>query len=501
MAWATQETALVRTVVYPVLLLINLQTIWLMLQGYRQQRDRAVGVLLLATLALTVAGAHDFLYIKGLLSLDDFFWFPWVTPLIFLGIAVYLLQRLFRALGEAEELNVQLEQRVTERTADLQAAHRAQTQFIAAASHDLRQPLHTIGLLMANLRERLTHGNDLQLLAKARSALQSMDNLLHGILDISRLDSGIDQPDIEPLALANLWASMGRTFAPEAARLGLKLRLRPTALWVASDVHMLQRVLNNLVSNALRYTNHGGVLVTARARGDTVLIQVWDTGIGIAREQQDKVFLEFVQLDNPQRDRNQGMGLGLAIVRRTLNLLNLGMDVHSRPGRGSVFSMSVPRVVLPTSAHAHTQSAPPPDVSGLFVLMLDDEQDALHAMQGLLKDWGCAVGVASNGAQALAVLDKSLREPDALLLDYRLPGENGLTIGNQLLEAIGRRVPVLIITGDVASHPIQRIAASGFDVLHKPVDTMELRSWLAHVKATADASLPIPFEFTTGPNP
>jgi CheY-like chemotaxis protein/anti-sigma regulatory factor (Ser/Thr protein kinase) len=334
----------------------------------------------------------------------------------------------------------------------------------------------------------MSDDGNMELLSQARAALNSMENLLHGILDISRLDAGLDRPHIEAFSLKPLWSNIERTFVPEAIRLSLQLRLHPTDFWVASDMHLLQRVLNNLVGNALRYTSKGGVLVSARLRGDDILIQVWDTGVGIPREMQDKVFQEFFQLNNPQRDRNKGLGLGLAIVRRTLALLEHRVLLKSSPGRGSVFSVTVPRVILPSIAPALAVRTPPPDVSGLFILLVDDQESVLYAMQGLLKDWGCSVIVAQNGKVAQSALEESLREPDAMILDYRLENENGLQIAQSLHDLMGHPAPVLIVTGDIASGPILEITNSGFDVMHKPVDIYELRIWLGRIRTNLVAS-------------
>jgi CheY-like chemotaxis protein len=251
---------------------------------------------------------------------------------------------------------------------------------------------------------------------------------------------------------------------------------------------MLQRVLNNLVGNALRYTAKGGVLICTRLRGDRVLIQVWDTGVGIPLEMQGKIFQEFFQLNNPQRDRSKGLGLGLAIVRRTLELLGHRMQLRSRQGRGSVFSIAAPRIILPSSTPAIAVRTPPPDVSGLFILLVDDQESVLYAMQGLLKDWGCSVIVARNGDEAHSALEECLREPDALILDYRLEHENGLQIAQRLYSLMGHPVPVLMVTGDVAAGPILEITNSGFDVMHKPVDISELRAWLGRIRSELVAS-------------
>lgn len=247
--------------------------------------------------------------------------------------------------------------------------------------------------------------------------------------------------------------------------------------------NMLQRVLNNLVSNALNCTHAGGVLVAARSRDAEVLIEVWDTGVGIPPEQLDAVFLEFVQLGNPERDRSKGLGLGLTIVRRTVALLGHSLGVHSRVGQGTLFRLRLPHVSVPTLSTQLAQSDLA-DVTGLFVMVVDDEQDIRYAMQGLLTDWNCLVVTARDGAETFKVLEDRLRPPEALVLDYRLPDGTGVELALRLHNAIGLKIPTLIVTGDVAAEPLHMIERSGFSVLHKPVNPQALRAWLGKVKTS-----------------
>jgi signal transduction histidine kinase/CheY-like chemotaxis protein len=484
----TDQVALLRKVFYPLQILAMVYALWILWQTNRVNRSAVLVWLQISMVGLTIAAGHDVLYIKGWFALDDFFWMPWVAPIFFMTFSAKLLGRMVRALDEAEELNVHLENRVALRTADLHSANQAQTRFIAAASHDLRQPLHTLGLLLGILRERVNTPDGRSILSRVDAAVQSMDALLHGILDVSRLDAQVEKPHIQAVSLASVWTNIERSFAAQAARQSIQLRLRPTDIWVASDLHMLQRVVNNLVSNALRYTSKGGVLVAARVRNEQALIEIWDTGMGIPVDRQDDVFDEFVQLNNPQHDRNLGLGLGLAIVKRTVKLLGNTLSLRSRVDRGSVFTVTlsivnVPRAPIPTSeVERHW------DVAGMFVLVVDDEQDSRFAMQALLTDWGCLVMAAGSGDEAMAALAHCMRDPDALLLDYRLPGETGLLIAQRALTVIERQTPILIVTGDVAADPIQEISRSGHDVLHKPVNPIELRAWLGRVNLQRQSS-------------
>lgn len=475
-------TRLVRDVVYPGLLLAVAYTIAMLWREYRAHRSNTLLMLLLSTGSLAGCGAHDVLYIRGWLPIDDFFWMPWVCPLFFVSFSWLLLARLVRALDESEELATGLEKRVAQRTLELQASNAAQVHFIAAASHDLRQPLHTLGLLLVMLRAHLKAPPAVEILSRIDANVEAMDTLLHGILDVSRLNANAEVPQVVAIPLAGIWRNIERSFAAEATRMNLQLRLRPTQLWVASDPHLLQRTLNNLVSNALRYTHAGGVLVAARKRDDRCVIEVWDSGVGIADHRLDDIFTEFVQLDNEGFPPHRGLGLGLAIVRRTAALLGHGLAVHSRLNHGSVFRVTVPKIHVPAAALGAEPAEAIQDVEGLFILTADDSTENLFAMQGLLVSWGCLAVTASSGEEALATLEGRLRMPDALILDYRMPGENGLDLAYTLREKLGMQAPVLIVTGDVSSQPIQVIQQSGHDCLHKPVDPKALRAWLAGVK-------------------
>jgi signal transduction histidine kinase/ActR/RegA family two-component response regulator len=477
----SDQVALLRRVFYPLQILAMVYALWMLWQANRAKRSATLVALQISMVALTIAAGHDVLYIKGWFTLDEFFWMPWVAPLFFMSFSAMLLGRMVRALDEAEELNVHLENRVALRTADLQSANQAQTRFIAAASHDLRQPLHTLGLLLGILRERVSSSDGRDILSRVDAAVQSMDALLHGILDVSRLDAQVEKPVIQAVSLAAVWTHIERAFAAQASRQFIQLRFRHTEIWVASDVHMLQRIVNNLVSNALRYTSQGGVLVSARVRGEQALIEVWDTGIGIPADRQQDVFDEFVQLNNPQHDRNLGLGLGLAIVKRTVKLLGHTLSLRSRVGRGSVFELALQRVNVPRAPIATSGMELNWNVAGMFVLVVDDEQDSRFAMQALLSDWGCLVIAASSGNEAMAALESCMRDPDALLLDYRLPGETGLHIARRLLTVLEAQTPILIVTGDVAADAVLEVSGSGHDVMHKPVNPVELRAWLGRV--------------------
>lgn len=383
--------------------------------------------------------------------------------------------------------NARLVAELTVKTQALEQANMAKTRFLASASHDLRQPLHAISLLIGLLGERASGLGVEDLVQRIGQSTEAMESLLNGILDISRLDAGVERPELAALSARELLARIERQFAPLAAARGLSLRTHAAARWVRSDPVMLARMLDNLVANALRYTQQGGVLVGVRARGGELAIEVWDSGSGIPAEQLDAVFQEFVQLHNPQRDRSLGLGLGLSIVRRTAALLGHRIEVLSRPGRGSMFRLVLPRSAPPSSTRPVEEPQPADHVAGLRVLVIDDEAPIRFALQGLLQAWGCECLLAHDGAQALALLGGTTAAPDAILCDYRFAQGTGVELVSRLRERLGVDVPALIVTGDVTASQLIDIAASDLPVMHKPVSPAALRKWLGGVAATLQA--------------
>ncbi|MBW8846034.1 MAG: hybrid sensor histidine kinase/response regulator [Burkholderiales bacterium] len=382
--------------------------------------------------------------------------------------------------------NARLVDELTAKTQALEQANVAKTRFLASASHDLRQPLHAISLLIGLLGERARGLGVEDLVQRIDQSTEAMESLLNGILDISRLDAGVEHPQLAALSTRELLERIERQFAPQAAARGLRLRVRGSAGWVRSDRVLLTRMLDNLVANALRYTNRGGVLVGVRAHGDGLAFEVWDSGVGIAADQIDAVFQEFVQLHNPQRDRSLGLGLGLSIVKRTAELLGHPIELRSRPGRGSLFRLVVPCCAPPSAAEPPALDTQPTDqVAGLRVLVIDDEAPIRFALQGLLQAWGCDCLVARDGAEALAQLTESAFQPQAMLCDYRFERGTGVELVAQLREQLGADVPALIVTGDVTASQLIDIAASDLPVMHKPVSPAALRAWLGRAALAA----------------
>jgi signal transduction histidine kinase/ActR/RegA family two-component response regulator len=373
------------------------------------------------------------------------------------------------------------------REAALEAARRAaeqanaaKTRFLAAASHDLRQPIHALGLLLATLADRVRDEGAIPVLKQIDGAVDAVDSMLNSLLDISKLDAGVVRPEIGLVNLAGLLERLNDEHRPIARLTGNRLRVRPAQAVVLSDAAMLQRILANLVSNALRYTGDGRVLVGARRRGRFVRIEVYDNGPGIPADALEDIFLEFHQLGNPERDRRKGLGLGLAIVRRLAGLLGHSVEVRSNVGHGSRFSVTLPLSTAPqrtaTPARTPTASAPGAELHGKRVLVLDDDASVLDAMGGLLERWGCDVIATSTPEEAEAVLASDSGQPDLLIVDYRLRGNaSGIEAIGRLHTLAGTRIPALVITGDTAPDRLREAQESGYPLLHKPVKPAQLR--------------------------
>lgn len=358
-------------------------------------------------------------------------------------------------------------------------ANTAKSSFLAAASHDLRQPMCSLGLFVAAIK----HSNDEQersaLYPKLERSVESLGELLDALLDISKLDAKDIDIQLSAISINKLLSRLIEEFDILAKQQGLRLRFRPCNAIVTSDPIWLERILINFISNALRYTRQGGVLVACRHRGDKLLIQVYDTGQGIDEGKQKIIFDEFQQLNNPSRDRTQGLGLGLAIVKRLGALLNHPIGLVSVPGKGSVFSVEVPvsnDAIIQNIKPAYNKNAV---LLNKNILVIDDEQDILSGMGALLHQWGCKVILADSLSNALAQLEDCNCIPDIIISDYRL-AENitGLDVLQKLQLYYNKSIPSLLLTGETSQDKIQEMNESGFRVLHKPVQPAKLRIML-----------------------
>ncbi|MDQ2102273.1 hybrid sensor histidine kinase/response regulator [Azospirillum isscasi] len=406
------------------------------------------------------------------------------------------LRREAAARDALRDANARLEQRVEERTADLRSlnqklvralsekerANQAKARFLSAANHDLRQPFQALRLFHHLLMERLKDTRERSIAEKMGEALDSGEKLLHALLEVATLDAGVVRPNIANVAIASVLGGLASEFRGLAADKRLELRVRGCDAMVRTDATLLTRMLGDLLRNAITYTPAGGIVVGCRRRGQWLRIEVWDTGSGIAAEHLDAIFEDFVQLGNPERDRRRGLGLGLSKVRRKAALLGHAVEVRSRLGQGSVFSVMVPLA----ASEARTDAALAPASTGRaedrparLILIVEDDPVQSAGMQLLLESWGHDVLVAVDGPSALEALRGAPRCPDVILSDFRLPGPlTGAETVTRAAEQEGRPIPGIILTGDTAPERIREAVAAGCRLLHKPVTPDVLRDAL-----------------------
>jgi two-component system, sensor histidine kinase len=364
-----------------------------------------------------------------------------------------------------------------------EGANVAKSRFLAAASHDLRQPLHALGLFVQSLQESALASRERHVIGNIRRSVDAMEDLFNSLLDISRLDAGVVQPHMATIPLAELFDSLRFEYAPVARQKNLALIVMKTSVYVRSDASLLSRIIRNLLSNAVSYTDRGGVVLGCRRSGDSVRIEVWDSGRGIPADRHDEIFREFSQLENPERDRRKGLGLGLAIVQRLARLLGHEVELRSEVGKGSVFSITVPRGAqedcTPADAPETTTAF---DLSHALVLVIDDEAAVQDGMATVLRKWGCDVLTSGSGEEMLAKLAGVRRLPDLIVSDYRLRGqENGIQVVEMLRNEFNAEVPALLVTGDTAPDRLRDAEASGLPILHKPVNPARLRTLIANL--------------------
>ena len=390
---------------------------------------------------------------------------------------------------------VELEKRISEATAELAAkkdmaerANFAKSRFFAAASHDLRQPLHALSLFVAALKARNQQPETQTLIDNIEASTAAMELLFNALLDISRLDAGTIEVHPVHFPLQKMLHDLGKQFSALAAEKHLRLRFRPCDLTLYSDPLLIERILVNLIANAIRYTDDGGVLVACRRRGRMARLSVFDTGRGIPPDQQESVFQEFVQLHNAARDRSKGLGLGLAIVSRLGRLLGHRIDLRSRPEHGSVFSIDIPLGDARQIQPPLPLNAPGRLPDDALVLLVDDENAILRGMAELFDNWRIDLITAHSADEAVQWLDSIGRLPDVIVSDYRLPDDtDGIEVITRLRARYGAEIPAIVITGDTAPDTILRIARAGFPLLHKPLRPAKLRALLTHLVQQARA--------------
>jgi signal transduction histidine kinase len=342
-----------------------------------------------------------------------------------------------RMAGHLQDSYANLERKVAERTHQLEAANLSKSRFIAAASHDLRQPLQALGLFVAQLRGRVSAGERERIVDHVGTAVGEMNELFNALLDVSKLDAGVVAPSLSEFPISHLLQRLETTFTGAAHEQGLRLRVVSSGAWVRSDMILLERILLNVVSNAVRYTSHGGVVVGCRQRGGRLRIEVWDSGPGIPEDQRQKIFAEFYQLAKPGRNRGGAIGLGLAIVDRLCRLLDHPIELTSSLGRGSRFT-----VIVPTFR----------------------------------------VLVAQSCKQAMSQFGEHDERPDLIVSDFHLPdGETGIEVIEQMRDVFGMSIPAFLVSGDTSPERLREAHAKGYYLLHKPVSPLRLRAVLNQV--------------------
>lgn len=420
--------------------------------------------------------------------------------LSFIFIVSEFEKRVYQSLTESIQLrfkNVKLIENITQEKVRAQDSQRnaeqslraaetanvAKSQFLAAASHDLRQPLHALRLLSSTLENTPLTSQQEPLVGNISSSVKSLEELLNSLLDVSKLDAGTQTVDCKTIYLSDVFNNLNRNYAAVSAEKGIQLKIEETEIIIRTDVILLERLLSNLVGNAVRYTAKGEIEISTENQSNRCVIKIKDTGIGISTEDQERIFDEFVQLDNPERDRSKGIGLGLAIVKRTAELLNLPLHIDSIIGKGTTFTLSVPigdsveldNVELPRKPTLE-------HLDGMLILVIDDELSVRNAVEGLLDSWGCLSLTASNGDEAERVIREVDTKPDAIIADLRLrDNETGVDVIHRINKLFQSPSPVIIMTGDIDPNSLRALQTTQYPILHKPCDPQVLLDYMAEI--------------------
>jgi signal transduction histidine kinase len=392
-------------------------------------------------------------------------------------------QQLLEALHSIERTN----ERLYRAKQQAEEASSLKSSVLISVTHDLLQPLNAARLTLSTLAEMINAENGAVLIGQVDRSLVTLEDMLRTLLDISKLDAGALKPDVRPISVASLFENLRQEFAPLAAKRGLSLRIPSSSFAAISDLMMLRRILQNLLANALRYTNSGGVLLGCRLKGDRICIQVHDTGPGIPKAQQEAIFVEFQRGDTSAGDQ-AGFGLGLSIVRRFATALEHEVRLSSRLGHGSTFSLTLPR--------AHLASVPVQGrevqcidfqysgLEGAKVLLVENDPSSAEAMAVLLEKWGCDVATTMSTADALERVRALGGAPDAIIADLHLDnGESGLTAVEEIRQQFRSKIAALIVTADYSEEAAKEAAVFGLEVLKKPVKPAEMRALLSFLLA------------------
>ena len=472
--------------------------LYAVIENALRTRDTLSWMLLATGCVAAAVGMRDWLAAQDPENLRPMYLVPYVALFFFALVGWIMIDRFAKTLRQHERLNLELEERVAEKSRalaieaarqaearrDADSANLAKSRFLAAASHDLRQPLHALGLFASALNQRTQDAESRELTGRINQSIGALESLFNEVLDVSRLDAGAVTANLQAVSLQPLFERIANDMSSGAEEKGLALRFVPTRRVVRSDPVLLERILRNLVANAIRYTDSGGILVGARPRSGRVVLEVRDSGIGIPEEQHARVFEEFYQVGNAGRDQRQGLGLGLSIVRRLCDLLGHELAFASSPGRGTTFRLGFEEAELPPPGE--TVAAPATveqSIAGARVVVIDDDRDVRDGMGAVLRSWGCEVAAVATAEEARRAVDPGA-PPSLLIVDYHLgPGATGVDAARLLGREWGGGIPILVISGESSGDELARIRESGFPMLQKPVSPAKLRSLLLHLLA------------------
>jgi signal transduction histidine kinase/CheY-like chemotaxis protein len=462
---------------------------------YAWRKRDVESFLLFLTGGLSAAFAvHDWLAAQDPLALRPVWLVPYAALFFLMLVGYILVDRFVRALNRSERINIELERRVAEKSAALaeqlattqaareaaEAADRAKSHFLAAASHDLRQPLHALGMFSQALAERTQDAEDSVLVQRIANSVSALEALFSALLDVSKLDAGAVVAHPIDMPVRPLLDRLADEFAPEALERGLRLSVMTGDTVVRSDPMLLERILRNLVANALRYTERGGVVIACRRHKGEFALEIWDSGPGIPVAERERIFEEFYQIASGRGEGSVGLGLGLPIVRRLARLLGHRVELASREGRGSMFRIIVPAGDRRAVQQAAVPASVAPRIAGRRIVVLDDDPEVCEGTMRVLAQWGCDARTGATIAELRRACAAGY-SPDALIVDFRLAdGVDGLAAIDELHEAFGP-IPAILVSGESTPGELARIQASGVPLLHKPVAPARLRSLLAHL--------------------
>ena len=411
------------------------------------------------------------------------------VTLVFMSSLYFFSKNLNGSLVETLKLRFENAELITQlrvQKDEAEKANNAKSKFLAAASHDLRQPLHALGLFTSILDETIRTPKVRDVVKQINASVDALQGLFNALLDISRLDAGTMKDEKINFDLQSLFKRLANDFDPLAKEKSLSIRWPDSSYVVYSDPLLLEQILRNYISNAIRYSEKGDIYIHCKEEGNAVDIQVVDGGIGIPEEEQENIFNEFHQLGNPERDRSKGLGLGLAIVRRTAKLLGHSINIASEKGQGSMFSILVktgkPNEKSNKNIFINEYEVELDNIKSI-IAVIDDEESIREGMTQLFETWGCEVIAASTQDELLIKLRLENKVPDGIIADYRLrENRTGIETIRSLYDEYNKDIPAVIVTGDIAVENLREVNNSGFQVLHKPVAPVKLRAFLRSIQ-------------------